>query len=109
MCVRTCEGPLCRSTVPHQHSGLGSTEEEQSSGKRVCASCCIEVGSEGRVWCLACYQDDTDLELYTFKRSKEELEAESANRISDWLNRAGTEEQSCSEPSSGEDYFNMND
>ena len=82
-------------------------DEEQPTGKRICANCCIEVGSEGRVWCLSCYHDDTDLELLMFKRPKEELEAESASRIADWLNRTGTEEHSCSEPSSVEDYFSM--
>ena len=108
VCVRTCEGPLCQSTVKHQpHPGMDSMEEEQPTGKRICARCCIEVGSEGRVWCVSCYHDDTDSELFMFKRPKEELEAESACRIADWLNRTGTEEQSCSEPSSVEDYFSM--
>lgn len=58
----------------------------------------MEVGSDGRVWCTACYQDDTELEIYN-PRTKEALEAESASRIADWLNRSGAEEETFSEPS----------
>ena len=79
-------------------------EEEQAGGKRICASCCVEIGSEGRVWCLGCYNDDTELELCNPKRTKEELEAESASRIADWLDRTGTEDHSFTDSSIREEF-----
>ncbi|KAI4139975.1 MAG: hypothetical protein LQ340_007945, partial [Diploschistes diacapsis] len=50
--------------------------EDLTGGKRTCAGCCVEVGSEGRVWCLPCYNDETELELYNTKKTKEELGVE---------------------------------
>ena len=91
MCMRTCEGPQCQMNLAHQHSGLGLGEDSLPGGKRVCSGCCVEIGSEGMVWCLACYTDDTELEPFSMKHTKEELEVESANRIADWLNRTGPE------------------
>ena len=99
ICVRTCEGPQCQTLAAQKHSGLGLLEEEVPAGRRVCASCCVEVGSEGMVWCHDCYKDDTELELYNPKRTKEELEVESAFRIADWLHRTHSEEPGSSPPS----------
>ena len=57
-----------------------------SAGKRVCRKCCVEVGSEGTVWCNPCYQDDSDLEEFR-TGNKEELQAESEGRVTEWLSR----------------------
>jgi hypothetical protein len=54
-------------------------------GKRVCGKCCVEVGYDGMVWCLACYEDDGDVEDYSGAKTKQELQVESAQRVAGWL------------------------
>ena len=79
VCVRTCKGPRCQSA---ERVALGLPDMR---GKRVCSSCCVEVGSEGTVWCRSCYDDDTEIEgLY--KCNKGQLQAESEGRVAQWLN-----------------------
>lgn len=84
ICIRTCEGPKCQSTS-HSHLGLGLASEIVSVGKRICSKCCTEVGSEGTVWCRACYEDDTEEEAH--KGTKEQLQVESEGRVAEWLSR----------------------
>lgn len=62
---------------------------EGPKGKVVCRSCCIEVGVEGRVWCEACYADDTEMESFSFGKNKKELQTENVGRIASWLEDCG--------------------
>ena len=94
VCIRTCEGTHCQTSTVQRYAELGVTEEELPTGKRICSSCCVEIGSEGMIWCLACYNDDTGLDAYSTRRTKEELEAESTNRVADWLTRTDSAEAS---------------
>jgi hypothetical protein len=91
VCMRTCEGPRCQSSLQNQ-IGLGFTTEYVSAGKRVCSRCCIEVGSEGTVWCTTCYEDDTEIGI-SHKGTKEELQAESEGRVAEWLSRFSAMEE----------------
>lgn len=34
--------------------------ESVTKGKSICGKCCVEVGAEGKVWCLVCFEDDAD-------------------------------------------------
>ena len=89
ICMRTCEGPRCQSTL-QSHIGLGLNSELIMTGKRICSKCCVEVGSEGTVWCTTCYEDDTEPE--SNKGTKEQLQVESEGRVAEWLSRfAGPE------------------
>ena len=55
-------------------------------GKNICGKCCIEVGVEGRVWCLACYGDDAEEEEdYSKGRTKKEMQSVRVDRVADWL------------------------
>ncbi|MCJ1424497.1 hypothetical protein MMC29_002385 [Sticta canariensis] len=42
------------------HSNFIEATESVSKGKSICGKCCVEVGAEGKVWCLVCFEDDAD-------------------------------------------------
>ena len=52
----------------------------------------MEVGVEGLVWCLTCYEDDADGEDREVGRKKKELHSERVGRVADWLEGCGREE-----------------
>lgn len=52
----------------------------------------MEVGVEGRVWCLICYEDDADGEDREVGKKKKELYSERVGRVADWLEGCGREE-----------------
>lgn len=61
-------------------------------GRNVCGKCCVEVGVEGRVWCLVCYGDDedeADAEGRMQGRDKKELLSTRVEKVSDWLRSCG--------------------
>ncbi|MCJ1315429.1 hypothetical protein MMC15_000748 [Xylographa vitiligo] len=84
VCMRICDGPRCQllnpPRVPSTPSAIMSTD-----GRHVCRKCCLEIGAEGRVWCLVCYEDDADPEDYSTGRTKEVMQLERAERVTDWL------------------------
>lgn len=90
--MRTCEGPQChlRSINRHPLTPEDTTEERRS--KKICGKCCVEVGVEGRVWCLICYEDDADGEDREAGKKKKELYSERVGRVADWLEGCGREE-----------------
>jgi len=118
ICIRTCAGPRCRSSLQSQsqlqaqvrpqqmsrhqshHTYFSNTSHHdqrpssplQPQGKNVCRACCIEVGVEGRVWCEPCYNDDTEAESFVIGKGKKEIAQESVGRITDWLDRCGAGE-----------------
>jgi hypothetical protein len=77
VCVRSCEGPSCVSSNRHLTS------------KRVCGKCCTEVGVDGRVWCLSCYEDDENVEDHRIGPTKKDLQTDNLGRIAAWLDRCG--------------------
>lgn len=89
--MRTCEGPQCHL----QNQGLEvstSITLASATGKNICGKCCVEVGVEGRVWCLICYADDADLEDPSRGIIKKELQFERAERVADWLQDCGEDD-----------------
>ena len=42
------------------HSNVIETSESVTKGKSICGKCCVEVGAEGKVWCLVCFDDDAE-------------------------------------------------
>ena len=90
VCIRTCEGSRCQSTlVPSPETPSLYSMDEGPRKRRVCQKCCREVGSEGMVWCRVCYEDDADVEAFKGRFSKETLQAESVGRVADWLKDCG--------------------
>lgn len=57
----------------------------------MCAACCVEVGVEGRVWCLPCYHNhDDDAEergINAIGKNKKEVETERVGMIAAWLDQ----------------------
>jgi len=84
VCMRTCDGPRCQALNPPQLPPTPSTIIK-TEGRHVCRKCCLEIGVEGRVWCLVCYEDDADPEDYSTGRTKKAMQLERAERVSDWL------------------------
>lgn len=68
-------------------------EGDNSHGRNICGKCCVEVGREGRVWCLGCYEDDEHPEVYAVGMTKKELQVQSVGRIADWLSGCGEEQE----------------
>ena len=70
-----------------------------SRRKNVCAKCCVEVGPEGRVWCLSCYGDEHDRNDRAGGESDEEeekkrtdgLRSGSCIEVEEWLESCGDE------------------
>lgn len=61
-----------------------------SRGKAVCRSCCKEVGPEGNVWCMVCFDDDGEED----RRGRdsgddggvgEEGNCDETGRVEEWL------------------------
>ena len=66
---------------------------EADKGRNICGKCCIEVGVEGRVWCLVCYEDDAEEEdEYSHGRTKKEMQSVRVDRVADWLQGCEVEE-----------------
>ena len=89
VCMRTCDSPRCQLLNPPRLPLTPSTIMG-AEGRHVCRRCCLEIGVEGRVWCLVCYEDDADPEDYSNGRTKKAMQLERAERVTDWL-------QECSE------------
>ena len=90
ICMRACEGPGCQSEIgtagsPQQTSN-GNNTTTDSRGRSVCGKCCIEVGAEGRVWCLICFNNEHDSE---FAREDESDEEEEGGRKRDQRSSKG--------------------
>ena len=66
-------------------------ENQPIRGKNVCGKCCVEVGAEGRVWCLACYEDDGDGEDEALAAAQRERPDERDERVQHWLHGCGKE------------------
>ena len=118
ICMRVCEGENCRSN--NQSSGVTDNECQQSStsgyfpslhkprggegasfgtaekrGKSICSKCCVEVGAEGKVWCIVCFEDDADEDLGRRAESDDEVTDETG-RVEEWLSSfAEGEEERC--------------
>lgn len=58
---------------------------DTSRGRNICGKCCIEVGVEGRVWCLVCYDDDAEEEGHSLGPTKKEMQSERVHKVADWL------------------------
>jgi hypothetical protein len=84
VCIRQCEGQRCRRSVDRG---------EMQVGKRVCATCCVEVGVEGRVWCRTCYHNhDDDAEergQSTIGKTGKEMQTQRVGMIAAWLDSCG--------------------
>ena len=92
ICMRTCEGPRCHlHRIHNDYVDPGEPVGERRC-KKICGKCCVEVGVEGRVWCLVCYEDDADGEDREMERKKKELYSERVERVADWLEGCGREE-----------------
>ena len=106
--MRTCEGHLTGGG----RQEWGNMDDEPSPGtaairstqinngnsrgqkkcKDICGHCCIEVGVEGRVWCLVCYnEEEADEKDSSQGKKKKELHRERAGRVADWLEECGDE------------------
>ena len=87
--MRTCEGQGCHSP------GLAARDlrieggKKATRGRNICGKCCVEVGVEGRVWCLVCFEDDADAEHDSQSSRKDETDGERSERVKDWLNECG--------------------
>lgn len=68
----------------HARDGNGN-ENPFTRGKSICSKCCVEVGTEGKVWCLVCFEGDADENTRGGGDSgDEELENETG-RVEEWL------------------------
>ena len=94
VCIRACESPRCHQPcVDNELISTSSSFTRERRGKRVCGNCCTEVGVEGTVWCLVCYEDDEDEERNPLKnRDKKELHDESVQKVSGWLQGCGQDD-----------------
>lgn len=91
VCLRICEGPRCRLHTSNQMDDT-SDEIDAVKGRSVCRKCCVEVGVDGTVWCLVCYEDDAEEETYSMGPTKKEMQTERVHRVADWLQDCGGEE-----------------
>ena len=78
ICMRACEGKGCQPATVTTSSSQNHVEESTQisipKGRSICAKCCVEVGADGRVWCLVCYEDEHDLDGSGAVESDEEEE-----------------------------------
>lgn len=75
ICMRACEGSGCHSTIITTSSTpeiIGDRANTTARGRSICAKCCVEVGAEGRVWCLVCYEDEYNCDDRRVDESDEE-------------------------------------
>ncbi len=103
VCMRACKGGGCRSAAAKIGSTLettgGDTGTPITRGRNICAKCCVEVGAEGRVWCLVCYENEHDRDSRGADESDEEgddgklrnLRSGSCVGVEEWLERCGNE------------------
>ena len=60
-------------------------------GKAVCRTCCKEVGPEGNVWCLICFEDDDGEEDRRGRDSDdddgEDINCDETGKVEEWLDR----------------------
>lgn len=108
--MRVCEGESCRSNsvsgisgadneIEHQQvvreqygqnhardgTGHAASGPSPTRGKSVCSKCCVEVGAEGKVWCLACFDDDADENSRGGRDSGDEEPEDETGRVEEWL------------------------
>ncbi len=101
--MRTCEGGGCKSATiticSTQGTSGGDTEAVTTKGRSICAKCCVEVGAEGRVWCLVCYENEHDCDDREGDESDEEVEDGKTGKlrngsclgVEEWLESCGDE------------------
>ena len=108
--MRVCEGKSCRSNSVSGNSGVDNDTDYQqgmreqheqdhardeaghaisghspTKGKSVCSKCCVEVGAEGKVWCLVCFDDDADENVRGGRDSGDEELEDETGRVEEWL------------------------
>ena len=86
-------GPEFLPTSQHVHTNhyVAGATESVTKGKSICGKCCVEVGAEGKVWCLVCFEDDADDNGYGGGESDVE-EGDEAGRVEEWLDRCDQHE-----------------
>ena len=95
ICTRTCEGPRCHlNGIESSRSISHETARDGGRCKTVCSRCCIEVGVEGMIWCMVCYDDDADGQDHKQTKDKTELHHQREERVTNWLDCCGEDEQS---------------
>ena len=76
----------------NQFININTSRDNKKRCKDVCGHCCIEVGVEGRVWCLVCYnEDEAEEKDYSQGKKKKESHLERVGRVADWLEECGDE------------------
>lgn len=96
ICIRVCEAEGCHSNAEFRKSVDESDRERRyplsdragSRGKAVCKRCCKEVGPEGNVWCLVCFEDDGEEDPRgrdSGDDDGEEVNRDEAGRVEQWL------------------------
>ena len=89
VCLRLCEGRRCQAVLGDAEI-VTRSGSEIVSGKKMCASCCVEVGVEGRVWCRPCYYSlDDDVQErgnQTIGKTGKAMQTERVGMIAAWLN-----------------------
>lgn len=70
----------------HTNHYVARATESVTKGKSICGKCCVEVGVEGKVWCLVCFEDDAEGHEYGGGESDDE-EADETGRVEEWLDR----------------------
>lgn len=77
-------------SFPSKECGYGRQDtagmEFAVKGKSICGKCCVEVGVEGKVWCLVCFEDDADDGGDRGGESDGE-EGSGTGRVEEWLDR----------------------
>lgn len=101
--MRACEGNGCQSatvtTSSTPETTVGDIATTATRGRSICAKCCVEVGAEGHVWCLVCYDNEHDRDDKGADESdEEENETKLRNSrsgscigVEEWLERCGNE------------------
>lgn len=93
VCIRICEAEGCRSSG---ESGKATDESDREfrhamsntgvmKGKAVCRKCCKEVGPEGNVWCLLCFEDDGEEDRRGRDSGDDEGDCVETGRVEEWL------------------------
>lgn len=99
ICMRACEGGCQSATVitsSIKDTNGGGTGLAISKRKNVCGKCCVEVGADGRVWCLSCYGDENDRNDRAESDEEENdkidnLRSGSCIGVEEWLKNCGVE------------------
>ncbi len=72
--------------IGHNNNPTNGSAESAIKGKSICGKCCREVGADGRVWCLVCFEDDDDFDRDGGGDSGDE-EGDGTGRVEQWLER----------------------